>query len=165
MAIVTPVETPPGVRRRLRLGSPVTLEPVGEIEVQGAEDVRAAVARARAAQPAWAARSIEDRARVVLRALAILLERQDAFVEVVLRETGKARSEALLMEIFAGCDALHYYAKRTARFLRPERKRLHGVMALAKKLRIVYRPLGVVGVISPWNGPFILSLNPTVQAL
>jgi succinate-semialdehyde dehydrogenase/glutarate-semialdehyde dehydrogenase len=39
------------------------------------------------------------------------------------------------------------------------------MLRLMKTLRIVYRPLGVIGVISPWNGPFILSLNPTVQAL
>jgi acyl-CoA reductase-like NAD-dependent aldehyde dehydrogenase len=49
--------------------------------------------------------------------------------------------------------------------LRPRKQRLHGILALAKQLRLVPRPLGVVGVISPWNGPFILSLNPTVQAL
>jgi succinate-semialdehyde dehydrogenase/glutarate-semialdehyde dehydrogenase len=42
---------------------------------------------------------------------------------------------------------------------------MHGVLSWTKRLRVVYRPLGVVGVISPWNGPFILSLNPTVQAL
>jgi succinate-semialdehyde dehydrogenase/glutarate-semialdehyde dehydrogenase len=165
MAIVTPVETPPGARRRLALTNPASLEPLGEIEVQNAEDVARAVERARRAQPAWAALSVEERARYLERALAILLQRQEAFVEVVLRETGKARSEALMMEIFASCDALQFYAKRAGRFLRPERKRLHGMLALTKKLRVVYRPLGVVGVISPWNGPLILSLNPVAQAL
>jgi acyl-CoA reductase-like NAD-dependent aldehyde dehydrogenase len=165
VAIVTAVETSPGTRRRLRLASPATLEPIDEIEVQDAADVRSALARARAAQPAWAQLGAEGRARVLRRALAILVERQDAFVEVILRESGKARSEALMMEIYASCDALHYAAKRAARILRPETRRLHGVLRIAKKLRVVYRPLGVVGVISPWNGPLILALNPTVQAL
>jgi hypothetical protein len=43
MAIVTRVETPEGVRRRLQLASPATLEPIGEIELQTAEDVRTAL--------------------------------------------------------------------------------------------------------------------------
>jgi succinate-semialdehyde dehydrogenase/glutarate-semialdehyde dehydrogenase len=165
MAIVTPVETPSSGRRRLALANPATLEPVGEIEVQNADDVRAAVGRARRAQPAWASLSFDERARYMGRALQILVERQDDFIAVILRESGKPRTEAIKMEIFAGCDSLRYYARNAKKILRPGRRRLHGVLRFTKKLRVVYRPLGVVGIISPWNGPFILSLNPTVQAL
>ena len=165
MAVVTPVETAPGKRRRLALASPVDFKPIGEIEVQNAADVRAAVERARKAQPAWAALSFDERARVMRRVLQLLLERQEECIDVVLRETGKARSEALMMEIFASGDSLNYYAKHAARILRSQKVRLHGMLRFMKKVRIVYRPLGVVGIISPWNGPFILSMNPTVQAL
>ncbi len=165
MAIVQPIESAPGARRRLQLCSPVTLEPIGEIEVQTADDVRDALDRARKAQPEWAALPIEERARVLLRTLKLVIERQDEIVETVLEETGKARSEAISMEIFATCDVLSYYAKRAPRFLRPEKRRLHGMLRFVKKLQLVYRPLGVVGVITPWNGPFILSMNPTAQAL
>jgi acyl-CoA reductase-like NAD-dependent aldehyde dehydrogenase len=165
MAIATRVETPAGAPRRLRLASPATLEPIGEIELHSAADVEAALAAARRAQPAWAARSFAERARIMRRALEILLERQDDYVDVILRETPKTRTEALMMDIFAGCDSLHYYARKAERLLRTEKLRGHGVVGLGKKLRVVYKPLGVVGVISPWNGPFILSLNPTVQAL
>ena len=165
MAIVTPIETPAGARRRLRLSSPVNLEPIGELEVQSAKDVRAAVETARKAQPAWAALSFKERGQYMLRALKILLERMDGFIDVVQRETGKARNDAIMVEIFASADALGYYARNTAKLLRPERIQLHGPMQLTTKLRVVYRPLGVVGVISPWNGPFILSINPSIQAL
>ncbi len=165
MAIVTPVETSSGTERRLRLANPGTLEPIGEIEVQSAESVFAAVEVARKAQPAWAALSFKERGQYMMRALKILLQRHDEFVEVIVRESAKPRREAITMDIFSACDAIHYYAKRTGKFLRPERRRLHGVLGLSKTLRIVYRPLGVVGVISPWNGPFILSINPTIQAL
>jgi succinate-semialdehyde dehydrogenase/glutarate-semialdehyde dehydrogenase len=165
MAIVTPIQTSAGERRRLALANPATLEPVGEIEVQTADDVREAVRRAREAQPEWASLGFEGRARYMRRALEVLLERQDEFMDVVMRESGKTRTEALMFTIFASCDSLQYYAKNTGRILRPKRVRLHGMMRLMKRLRIVYRPLGVVGIITPWNGPFILALNPTVQAL
>jgi succinate-semialdehyde dehydrogenase/glutarate-semialdehyde dehydrogenase len=165
MAIVTSVETPAGARRRLALASPATLAPLGEIEVLGEPDVRAAVERARKAQPDWGALPVRERAALLERAVGILAERQDHFVDVVVSESGKPRNEARMMEIFAGCDHLHYWAKRAPRLLRPERRRLHGVLRLAKRLDLVYKPLGVVGVISPWNGPFILGLVPTAQAL
>ena len=164
MAIVESIDSPAGARRRLRVSSPVTGEAVGEIDVQTAEDVRAALEIARKSQPAWAALSFEQRARYVTRALHVLLDRYEEFIDVVVRETGKTRLEALAMEIFASCDCLQYYAKRSAKILSARPQRMH-LLGLMKKLRIVYRPLGVVGIITPWNGPFVLSLNPTVQAL
>ena len=165
MAIVTPIETADGARRRLALASPATLEPIGEIEVQTADDAIAAVERARKAQRDWGALPISERARFMVRALEVLLDRQEDVIDTVIRETGKPRTEALQMEVFAVGDSLNYYAKNAERILRPEKRKLHGMLRMMKQLRIVYRPLGVVGVISPWNGPFVLSMNPTVQAL
>ncbi len=165
MALVSEIPSPPGARRRLRLASPATLEPIGEIEVQTAEDVRAALAAARAAQPGWAALAFAARARFLECALAALLERQDEFVDVIMRESGKPRTEALMIDVFSSCDSLAWYAKNAERILRPRKQRLHGLLRIMKKLRVVYQPLGVVGVISPWNGPLVLSLNPSVQAL
>ena len=154
-----------GSRRRYRLSSPVSLEVLGEFEAMNAEDVASAVERARKAQPAWAARPVSERARYLERVQARVLEAQDRIIETVVRETGKTATEAFAMEVFSSCDALGYYAKRAARFLRPEKRRIHGVMGIAKQLRVVYKPLGVVGIIVPWNGPVILALNQAAQAL
>ena len=63
MAIITPIETPPGVRKRIGLTCPATLESIGEIELCTAEDVYTAVDIAREAQPAWAALSFEERGK------------------------------------------------------------------------------------------------------
>lgn len=164
MAIYEPIESP-GEARSYRLRSPVNLEPIGQLDCASTEEVQAAVSRARAAQPAWAAKSFEERAEVMYRLTEILIEQQDRVVETVIRETGKPRAEALAMEVYAACDALVFYAKRAGKFLRRERRRLHGVLGILKKAYVVYKPRGVVAVITPWNGPFILSLNPTVQAL
>jgi len=154
-----------GSRRLYRLTSPVSLEPLGEFEAMNADDVRSALERARKAQPAWAARSVAQRARLLSRVQRRVLEAQDRIIETVVGETGKTETEAFAMEVFSSCDALGYYAKRAARFLRPEKRRVHGVMGFAKQLRVVYKPLGVVGIIVPWNGPVILALNQAAQAL
>jgi acyl-CoA reductase-like NAD-dependent aldehyde dehydrogenase len=150
-------------RRRLRLASPATLAPIGEIEVQNPADVKAALERARKAQPGWAEISYEERGSYLQRAVRVMLERQDEFVEVLCAETGKPRIEALGGELMTACDALQYYAKRAKRILGDRQIPLH--LLRTKKLRVLYKPLGVVGIITPWNYPFVLSLNPTVQAL
>ncbi len=164
MAIVEAVEST-GHRRRLRARSPATLEPIGEFDCATPEDVRAAVERARKAQHGWAELSFDERGNLLRRLLKQMVERQDEIVDAVVKETGKARSEAISMEVFSPCDALSYYAKRAEGFLRPEKRRLHGIMSFTKKLRIVYKPLGVVGLITPWNGPVVLSVTPLAQAL
>ncbi|HEX7671448.1 MAG TPA: aldehyde dehydrogenase family protein [Polyangiaceae bacterium] len=163
MAIVQSVESRDGGRRRLAVASPGTGEPIGEINVASAEDVNAAVARARRAQPGWEALGFDARAAFVRRALQILLEKQEDYIRVITRETGRSRVETIMMELFPACDALGYYGKHAKALLADERPSLH--LLKNKKLVVTYRPLGVIGIITPWNGPFILSLNPTVQAL
>jgi succinate-semialdehyde dehydrogenase/glutarate-semialdehyde dehydrogenase len=163
MAVVERVEAAAGERRRLRLANPATLEPLGEIEVAGAEQVRDAVARARKAQGEWAALSFGERGHFLERASRLLAARQAEFVDRIVAETGKPRAEALSTEILLACDGLQFYAKRARHVLAERRVPVH--LLKTKKLRIVYRPLGVVGIITPWNYPFLLALNPTVQAL
>jgi succinate-semialdehyde dehydrogenase/glutarate-semialdehyde dehydrogenase len=163
MAVVEQLEHANTGRRRLRLASPATLDPIGEIEVQAAPEVRAAIERARKAQPAWAELSFEERGRYLERAIRAILQHQDEFVDVIVAETGKPRFEALATELVPACDALQFYAKRAKRILADRTVPLH--LLRTKKLRITYRPLGVVGIITPWNFPFILALNPAAQAL
>jgi succinate-semialdehyde dehydrogenase/glutarate-semialdehyde dehydrogenase len=164
MAIYEPIESA-DPRRRYRLRSPIDREPIGELECMTPSDVARALERARKAQPAWAATPIAERAAVLRRVIELLLERPERVTEMVIRETGKTETEAFGMEIFASCDSLNYYAKNAARFLRPEKRRVHGILGLTKQLRVVYKPLGVVGIIVPWNGPFVLAMNQTAQAL
>jgi len=164
MSIYEPLESADS-HRHLQLRSPVTLEPTGELVCANVDDVARAIASARAAQPAWAATSMKERAAVVERALKIVLARQDEIIDTVVRETGKARTDAMSMEVFSVADQLCYYAKNAEKFLRPRTRKIHGIMKFMKQLRIVYKPLGVVGLITPWNGPFVLVMNQATQAL
>ena len=152
-------------RRHLQLRSPVTLEPTAELICANNEDVAAAIARARAAQPAWAATSMRERAAIVQRALRIVLETQDEIIDTVVAETGKAKTDAMSMEIFSVADSLCYYAKNAEKFLKPHKRRVHGLLGIMKQLRILYKPLGVIGLITPWNAPFVLVMNQAAQAI
>ena len=152
-------------RRHLQLRSPVTLEPTGELICANAEDVAQAIAKARTAQAAWAKTSMRERAAIVERALKIVIERQDEIIDTVVKETGKARTDAMSMEVFSVVDQLCYYAKNAEKFLKPRKRKIHGLLGLMKQLRIVYKPLGVIGLITPWNGPFVLVMNQATQAI
>jgi succinate-semialdehyde dehydrogenase/glutarate-semialdehyde dehydrogenase len=152
-----------GGRRCLQLRSTGDGRIVGEIEVAREADVRSVVEQARKAQPAWAELGPDGRRRYLERAVSVILDRQDEFVETIVGDTGKPRVDALAAELLSSCDALQFYAKRAKRILADRTIPLH--LAKTKKLRIRHKPLGVVGIITPWNFPFILSMNPTAQAL
>ncbi|KAA1188467.1 aldehyde dehydrogenase family protein [Pseudohalioglobus sediminis] len=164
MSLYEPIESTDS-RRHLQLRSPVTLEPTGELICANEEDVASAIQRARAAQPAWAATSMGERSAIVERALKIVLQKQDEIIDTVVRETGKARTDAMSMEVFSVADQLCYYAKNAEKFLQPRKRKVHGLLGLMKQLRIVYKPLGVIGLITPWNGPFVLVMNQACQAI
>lgn len=163
MALVEPVPEVQDGPRRVRLANPATLEPLGEIEVSGEPEVRAAVERARSAQPAWAELGSDARGRILRRAVQVLLDQRERFLDVIVQETGKPRLEALVTELLVACDALQYYAKRAKRILADRSIPLH--LHRSKRLVVCYRPLGVVGIITPWNYPFLLGVNPSAQAL
>jgi acyl-CoA reductase-like NAD-dependent aldehyde dehydrogenase len=165
MAIVTKIETAAGERKKYELQSPATRRVIGELECATPDDVAGLINRARDAQPGWAALSVEERAEYLRRAQAVVVERQDDFVDVICGESGKPRTEAQMIDIFATADSLSFLAKRSAKWLAPEKIRPHGILGFTKKVEIRYQPLGVVGVISPWNGALILSINPAIQAL
>lgn len=165
MAIVEFLPANPGDRRRFQVKSPVDLRLLGEYGCDTPEEVAASIARARLAQPAWAAKTAVERAEVMRRARDLVLHYQDEIAATVMAETGKSLHDALSMELFSTLDLMSYYLKRAPKRLAPRKIKLHGMMAFIKTLTLTYRPMGVVGVITPWNAPFVLSMNPSMQAL
>lgn len=151
--------------RHYNVKSPVTLESIGEFDAATAAEVQSAVDRARRAQRAWGEKSFAERAEVLWRWVDVIVERQDDIIDLVIKETGKARYEAIAMEVMAPCMQISHYAKRGAKYLQTRKRRPTGVMRFTKKVSLVYQPLGVIGLITPWNGPIALVTNPLAQAL
>ncbi len=165
MAIVKFLEKAEGERQKLALKNPATLEHLYDIDCQTPEEVDATVVKARSAQSAWAALSIQERVNYMFKLRDLILERQDEIIDVVVRETGKTRQDALTFEIYAVASFISYWCKQAPKTLSEETVRAPGLMGLMKKVHINYKPLGVVGVIAPWNGPFVLTANPVIQAM
>ena len=76
----------------------------------------------------------------------------------------RSRHETAIVEIIGVIEGINYLVRHLRKFMRPTRRRVAWYMRLGKA-RVEYQPLGVVGVISPWNYPINLSLMPVVTAL
>jgi succinate-semialdehyde dehydrogenase/glutarate-semialdehyde dehydrogenase len=154
----TPTET-----RTIRVLSPANGTLVGEAPVVDAAGVRAAVARAKKAQEAWGLLPVEERCARVLLFRDALVSRAEELVDVLVRECGKPRHEALLHEVLTLVSVASWYAEHGPRLLAPEEPPAY----LLKHRRAVihHRPRGVIGIISPWNYPLTIPLGDAVAAL
>jgi succinate-semialdehyde dehydrogenase/glutarate-semialdehyde dehydrogenase len=142
--------------------TPYTGDILGTIPAGTAADVEHAFDLARAAQPPWSQRTFADRARIFLRFHDLLLERQSEALDLIQWETGKARRHAF-EEILDTAIVTRYYARRAKGLLRPHRRK--GALPLLTRTMELKSPVGVVGLIVPWNYPLNLAVTDAVPAL
>ena len=143
--------------------SPATGEPIASHPVNGPEEVSRAVARGRSAQAAWAALPGSRRRGHLLRWKKALASDLDAVARVIVEETGKPAGDAAL-EVVLTLEHLGWAARNADRVLR-RRKVGTGLFAVHQRASLVHRPLGVVGVIGPWNYPLYTPMGSIGYAL
>jgi acyl-CoA reductase-like NAD-dependent aldehyde dehydrogenase len=150
---------------QIRVENPATGEFVAAVDRVGPDAVPGLVARARAAQPAWEALGFEGRARILRRAQKWTVDNADRIARTIVSETGKAYDDALLAEVAYATSAFGFWAKHAPRFLADEKVRTSSPFLVGRRLVVRYRPLGVVGVIGPWNYPLTNSFGDCIPAL
>ncbi|HKH16319.1 MAG TPA: aldehyde dehydrogenase family protein [Solirubrobacteraceae bacterium] len=123
------------------------------------------VARARAAQPAWEALGFDGRATILRRAQKWVVDNSDRIARTIVSETGKTYDDALMAEIGYVASAFGFWAKHAPRFLADEKVRTSSPFLVGRRLVVRYRPLGVIGVIGPWNYPLTNSFGDCIPAL
>lgn len=139
-----------------------TGEALGAVPLCAAEDVAYAAAQAREAQAAWAQTPVKERAKVFLRFHDLVLKRQQTLMDLLQLETGKARRSAF-EELAGPAVAARYYAHTAEKHLAMHRRQ--GFFLQATVVEENRRPMGVVGVIAPWNYPFELTIGDAIPAL
>ncbi|MDQ3035948.1 MAG: aldehyde dehydrogenase family protein [Myxococcota bacterium] len=142
---------------------PATHAPLGTVPVDGPDAVRDAVARARAAQVRWGRSTFDERRQLLRLVMTHVLEHADELCELIARDAGKTRENAMLGEVWPVCEKLRWTIANGETHLRPER--MSSGLFLHKKATVLYQPLGVIGVICPWNYPLQNVLGPTIPAL
>ena len=146
--------------------NPATGEVIGEIPVMGAAEIQALAARARQAQPGWEAMGFDGRAKVLRRAQKWMLDNAERIIAVVVSEAGKTHEDAQLADFGYPVSALGFWAKEAPKYLADERvPSWNNPLAAGKKLVLRYAPVGVVGVIGPWNYPITNNFGDCIPAL
>jgi acyl-CoA reductase-like NAD-dependent aldehyde dehydrogenase len=153
-------EATPGIA----VENPATGEVIATVPELSAADVAERAARARAAQVAWRDAGVEARAQVFRRAQRWLVQHADGFSETIIAETGKTFEDAQI-EISVAAQSFKFWAGNARRYLADERAPARGPLLLGRRVAVRYEPLGLVGVIGPWNYPLVNAFCDAVPAL
>jgi acyl-CoA reductase-like NAD-dependent aldehyde dehydrogenase len=163
----SPVQTNGGTGTiTIGVENPATGDLITTIPVLGADGIAELAKRARASQPGWDAIGFEGRGRVMRRAQKWMLDNADRVIDVVVSESGKTHEDAQLADLGYTVSALGFWAKEAEKYLSDERvPSWNNPVAAGKKLIIRYAPVGVAGIIGPWNYPIANSFGDCIPAL
>ena len=145
--------------------NPATGETIATVPELGMEEVRRLVVSARAAQPAWAEAGFEARAKVLLDARRWMVANAERVVATIVAETGRPVDETQFAELSYGLSALEFWARQAPLYLADEEIASASPFVRGRRLIVRYAPLGVVGVIGPWNYPLNNSFGDCIPAL
>src|SRR5919109_410094 len=145
--------------------NPATGAVIKTLPVTSPDEVRVLVDRARGAQPAWEALGFEGRARVLRRMQKWMVDNADRIIDTLVQESGKTYEDAAVVELGYGAGACGFWAKHAPQYLADEKVRTSNPFVMGRKLVVRYRPVGVVGVIGPWNYPLTNNFGDAIPAL
>ena len=145
--------------------NPATGEEFGRVMETSAVEVKIAVENGRKAFQTWRKTSFAERKKFVMKAREIILAELDEIALLISNESGKPIAESLSMEIAPVLDLMQFFAKKSEKLLKPRKINIGLYATLGRTSKIVYQPLGVVGIIPAWNYPFSIPLGETVMSL
>ena len=145
--------------------NPATGAEVGRVTQTSPDEVKAAVERSRRAFQIWRKTSFAERKALIMRAREVILAQMDEIAHLISAESGKPFGEAMSMEIAPVLDLMQYFARNAEKLLGPRKLKIGLYGLLGRSSKIVYQPLGVVGIIPAWNYPFSIPLGEAAMAL
>ncbi len=150
----------------IAVDNPATGQLVGAVPVQAADEIAAMAVRAREAQKLWEQIGFGGRAAVMLRAERWMAENAERVIKTVCSETGKTYEDAQLTDWGYTMAALGFWAKHAEQYLGDEKvPSWKNPVTAGRKLRIRHVPVGLVGVIGPWNFPLVNGFGDTIPAM
>jgi acyl-CoA reductase-like NAD-dependent aldehyde dehydrogenase len=146
--------------------NPANGEELGRVPVYGPQEVSDAVAAARKCfDIEWRNTDFSHRRQLMFRAREIILGELDTIAKLIAAETGKPFGEAIAMEIAPALDLMRWIAIDAGKILRPRKIPIGLYTLLGRSSQVIYKPLGVIGIIPAWNYPFSIPLGEAAMAL
>ncbi len=145
--------------------SPATLEKIGEINNTDMNRMPEFFAKAREAQKRWACLPFSQRGQHILKMRKYIVDHAEEIANVVSQDNGKSRIDALATEVIPCALACNWYAKNAGKVLKPKNLWASSILFINKRSQLVRIPIGVVGIISPWNYPLSIPFGEVVMGL
>ncbi|MCL4478032.1 MAG: aldehyde dehydrogenase family protein [Deltaproteobacteria bacterium] len=145
--------------------NPSTLKPIDNVDVTTKEELLEIVQKARKAQKAWEAIGFDGRKPFFNRLSSYLLDHYEEVARFISQENGKPYLEAILAEVYPSIDVVNFYSKRAKKLLSDKKIPIRIFKFMGKKSYIMYKSVGVIGIISPWNYPFAIPFSEIIMAL
>jgi acyl-CoA reductase-like NAD-dependent aldehyde dehydrogenase len=150
---------------KIAVENPATGQTIVTLDAVGPDQLKEMAERARRAQPSWEAIGFAGRGKVLRRMQKWVLDNADRFLDTLVSESGKTREDAALAELGYAASAFGFWAKQAPKYLADEKVRTSNPFLLGRKLIVRYEPVGLVGVIGPWNYPFTNTIGDAIPAL
>ncbi|MBX9692459.1 MAG: aldehyde dehydrogenase family protein, partial [Cyanobacteria bacterium] len=163
----TTIKPPVSEDEKLTIESvnPATKEILGEFPVMNRVHVQDAVVKAWKSYEDWRLVRFEKKARLILKLRHVIAKRADEIAQLVSNEVGKPLSEAYSAELMGPLDTCVWMADNIERLLADEMIPMTSPLLMTKQSVITYEPLGVVGLISPWNYPFSIPMMTIIMSV
>ncbi|MGL5987476.1 MAG: aldehyde dehydrogenase family protein, partial [Burkholderiales bacterium] len=145
--------------------NPATLEKLGHVDNTDLTRLPAMFAAARSAQALWAQQSFAERASHIKKMRDYIVANAEELASIVARDNGKSRVDALATEVLPCALACNWYMKNAAKVLKPKSLGVSSILFFNKRSQVMHVPMGVVGIISPWNYPLSIPFGELVMGL
>ncbi len=145
--------------------NPSTGEVLATYPVDSIDDLKEKIKKSREAQKEWKKLSVKARAKRLASIQNYIGEHAEEIAETISADNGKLKIEAMATEVLPAGLGTSYYTKKAKKYLKGEKLKHSSVAFLNKSSKVVYEPLGVIGVISPWNYPFSIAFSEILMGL
>ena len=145
--------------------NPATGTAVAELNETDLAKLPEIMSKAREAQAIWAAKSFKERARHITMMRSYIVDRADDLARTVSESNGKTLTDALATEVLPCALACKWYANNAEKTLKEKNRPGGSILFFNKKTHMLRVPLGVVGIISPWNYPLSIPFGEIVMGL
>lgn len=145
--------------------NPATGEEIGQVANTDMNQIAAMFDQARSAQAVWAEKSFKERAAALKKMRRYIVDHAEELAQVVSQSNGKTLTDALATEVLPCTLACDWYARHAEKILAERKIPIDSVLFFNKKSVIQRKPLGVVGIISPWNYPLSIPFGEVIMGL
>lgn len=145
--------------------NPATGDEIGQVPNTDLSKLPEIFAHARAAQKIWAHRSFKERARALRLMRDYIVANAEELSEIVSKSNGKTLVDALATEVLPCTLACDWYGKHAEKVLKEKKLPIDSPLFINKRTVIQRKPLGVVGIISPWNYPLSIPFGEVIMGL